>query len=215
MLHGSVRHDPAAEQFLLNFPCLLNGSMQHREPKSEIDDTSMILQGASCIYHIYYSCARGVRYVITLEHAYHARHTRRRARWAKFTAAALLQARTAVGRLRRRPGSRASTRSSARRPPRGRPTAVYKLDYTFGESIRDTIMKKIAALITEYRPGTHADVLISKFLHGFAMDDPAVHPPRVQLRAANSRGPGGPTGRLGTPRSLGPRGPFPDRERAI
>ena len=49
-------------------------------------------------------------------------------------------------------------------------------------------MKKIAALITEYRPGTHADVLISKFLHGFAMDDPAVHPPRVQLRAVNSRG---------------------------
>ena len=25
-----------------------NGSMQHREPKSEIDDTRMILQGASC-----------------------------------------------------------------------------------------------------------------------------------------------------------------------
>ena len=25
-----------------------NGSMHHREPKSKIDDTSMILQGASC-----------------------------------------------------------------------------------------------------------------------------------------------------------------------
>ena len=25
-----------------------NGSMHHREPKSEIDDTRMILQGASC-----------------------------------------------------------------------------------------------------------------------------------------------------------------------
>jgi hypothetical protein len=44
-------------------------------------------------------------------------------------------------------------------------------------------MKKIAALVTEYRPGTHADVLLSKFIHGFAMDDPAVHPPRVQLVA--------------------------------
>ena len=29
---------------------------------------------------------------------------------------------------------------------------------------------RLAALITEYRPGTHADVLLSKFLHGFACD---------------------------------------------
>jgi hypothetical protein len=29
-------------------PPMSNGSMQHREPKSEIDDTRMILQGASC-----------------------------------------------------------------------------------------------------------------------------------------------------------------------
>jgi hypothetical protein len=28
-----------------------NGSMQHREPKSEIDDTRMILQGASFTDH--------------------------------------------------------------------------------------------------------------------------------------------------------------------
>jgi hypothetical protein len=29
-------------------PPMSNGSMHHREPKSEIDDTRMILKGASC-----------------------------------------------------------------------------------------------------------------------------------------------------------------------
>ena len=29
-------------------PLMPNGSMQHQEPKSEIDDTRIILQGASC-----------------------------------------------------------------------------------------------------------------------------------------------------------------------
>jgi hypothetical protein len=29
-------------------PPMSNGSMHHREPKSEIDDTGQILQGASC-----------------------------------------------------------------------------------------------------------------------------------------------------------------------
>jgi hypothetical protein len=37
---------------------------------------------------------------------------------------------------------------------------------------------KLAALVTDYRPGTHADVLLSKFLHGFPCDEPDVHPPR-------------------------------------
>ena len=27
--------------------------------------------------------------------------------------------------------------------------------------------KKIAAIITEYRPGSHADVIVTKFLKGF------------------------------------------------
>jgi hypothetical protein len=30
-------------------PLMPNGSMQHQEPKSEIADTRIILQGASCI----------------------------------------------------------------------------------------------------------------------------------------------------------------------
>jgi hypothetical protein len=29
-------------------PPMSNGSMHHREPKSEIDDTRVLLQGASC-----------------------------------------------------------------------------------------------------------------------------------------------------------------------
>jgi hypothetical protein len=37
---------------------------------------------------------------------------------------------------------------------------------------------RLAALVTDYRPGTHADVLLSKFLHGFPCDEPEVHPPR-------------------------------------
>ena len=44
------------------------------------------------------------------------------------------------------------------------------------------MLPKVAAVVTEYRPGTHADVLLSKFVHGFAMDD-GLHPPRVQLAA--------------------------------
>ena len=39
---------------------------------------------------------------------------------------------------------------------------------------------RVAALVTEYRPGSHADVLLTKFLKGFPLDD-GFHPPRVQL----------------------------------
>ena len=37
---------------------------------------------------------------------------------------------------------------------------------------------KLAALVTDYRPGTHADVLLSKFIHGFACDEPCISLPR-------------------------------------
>ena len=40
---------------------------------------------------------------------------------------------------------------------------------------------RLAALVTDYRPGTHADVLLSKFIHGFACDEEAVHPPRCVI----------------------------------
>ena len=45
-------------------------------------------------------------------------------------------------------------------------------------------MKKFVAIVTEYRPGSHADVLLTKFLKGFPLDDAAVdtpHAPRIQL----------------------------------
>jgi|EP01046_Picozoa_sp_COSAG06_P032119 hypothetical protein len=45
----------------------------------------------------------------------------------------------------------------------------------------DAAPVKLAALVTDYRPGTHADVLLSKFIHGFACDEPAVHPPRTVI----------------------------------
>lgn len=40
--------------------------------------------------------------------------------------------------------------------------------------------EKIAAIVTEYRPNSHADVLVSKFLMGFPCDD-GLHRPRVQV----------------------------------
>jgi hypothetical protein len=40
--------------------------------------------------------------------------------------------------------------------------------------------KKIAAIITEYRPRSHADVAITKFLKGFPTDDGLI-PPRVDI----------------------------------
>ncbi len=40
--------------------------------------------------------------------------------------------------------------------------------------------KKIAAVITEYRPGSHADVIVSKFLRGIPTDDGLLEP-RVDL----------------------------------
>ena len=40
--------------------------------------------------------------------------------------------------------------------------------------------KKIAAIITVYRPGSHADVLVGKYLQGFPTDD-ALHEPRVEI----------------------------------
>eukprot|EP01052_Picozoa_sp_SAG31_P038917 SAG31_NODE_5296_length_2626_cov_3.550851_1_plen_180_part_00 len=45
-------------------------------------------------------------------------------------------------------------------------------------------MKKFVAIVTEYRPGAHADVLLTKFLKGFPLDDAALdtpHPPRIEL----------------------------------
>ena len=34
-----------------------------------------------------------------------------------------------------------------------------------------TAKKKIAAIVSEYRPRSHADVIVSKFLRGFPTDD--------------------------------------------
>src|SRR6187399_2748725 len=36
--------------------------------------------------------------------------------------------------------------------------------------------KKIAAIITEYRPGSHADVVVGKYLEGFNQDDRPPYP---------------------------------------
>lgn len=40
--------------------------------------------------------------------------------------------------------------------------------------------KKIAAILTEYRPGSHADVVVGKFLKGFPTDE-GLLPPRVDI----------------------------------
>lgn len=40
--------------------------------------------------------------------------------------------------------------------------------------------KKIAAIITEYRPGSHADVMVGKWLRGFPTDEGLI-PPRTDL----------------------------------
>lgn len=40
--------------------------------------------------------------------------------------------------------------------------------------------KKIAAIITEYRPNSHADVIVSKYLRGFETDEGLIQP-RVQI----------------------------------
>ena len=40
--------------------------------------------------------------------------------------------------------------------------------------------KKIAAIVTEYRPRSHADVIVTKFLHGFPTDD-GLKAPRVEI----------------------------------
>ena len=36
--------------------------------------------------------------------------------------------------------------------------------------------KKIAAIITEYRPGSHADVVVGKYLEGYNQDDRPPYP---------------------------------------
>ena len=36
--------------------------------------------------------------------------------------------------------------------------------------------KKIAAIITEYRPLSHADVIVTKFMKGFPTDDRLIQP---------------------------------------
>lgn len=43
-----------------------------------------------------------------------------------------------------------------------------------------TARKKIAAIITEYRPSSHADVIVTKFLNGFPTDEGLITP-RVQI----------------------------------
>ena len=43
-----------------------------------------------------------------------------------------------------------------------------------------TSKKKIAAIITEYRPKSHADVIVSKFLKGFPTDE-GLCAPRVEI----------------------------------
>ena len=44
---------------------------------------------------------------------------------------------------------------------------------------------RLAALVTDYRPGTHADVLLSKFIHGFPCDEPQVHAVPRSIGAAD------------------------------
>ncbi len=41
-------------------------------------------------------------------------------------------------------------------------------------------MKRIAAIVTEYRPRSHADVIVTKFLKGFPTDDGLI-PPQVEI----------------------------------
>jgi hypothetical protein len=43
-----------------------------------------------------------------------------------------------------------------------------------------TERKNIAAIMTEYRPGSHADVIVTKFLKGFPTDE-GFFPPRVEV----------------------------------
>ena len=63
-------------------------------------------------------------------------------------------------------------------------SAVEKPVTVSGESIdRDTgkaVKKKIAAIVTSYFPKSHADMVISKFLHGFPTDD-GLLPPRMEI----------------------------------
>ena len=40
--------------------------------------------------------------------------------------------------------------------------------------------KRIAAIITEYRPNSHADVIVTKYLKGFPTDDGLI-PARVDI----------------------------------
>ncbi|MCD6518617.1 MAG: hypothetical protein J7M05_01655 [Anaerolineae bacterium] len=47
-------------------------------------------------------------------------------------------------------------------------------------SHKEEKVKRIAAVVTEYRPISHADVLVGKFLAGFPCDD-GLHAPRVQV----------------------------------
>ena len=42
--------------------------------------------------------------------------------------------------------------------------------------------KRIAAIVTAYHPRSHADVILDKFLRGYACDD-GLHPPRVEVAA--------------------------------
>jgi hypothetical protein len=41
-------------------------------------------------------------------------------------------------------------------------------------------VKRIAAIITEYRPRSHADVIVTKFLKGFPTDEGLI-PPQVEI----------------------------------
>ena len=45
--------------------------------------------------------------------------------------------------------------------------------------------KKIAAIVTTYRPHSHADVIVTKYLKGFPADE-AVLEPRVEIASMKS-----------------------------
>lgn len=42
------------------------------------------------------------------------------------------------------------------------------------------VKPKVAAIVTEYRPNSHADVIVGKFLRGLPCDD-ALHAPRIEI----------------------------------
>src|ERR1044071_9955652 len=84
------------------------------------------------------------------------------------------------GRSRESSGQVRKSRASARMAPRYRVNAIqWNMNRrTFlgstallAASAQTAEPKKIAAIITEYRPNSHADVIVGKYLEGYNQDD--------------------------------------------